>query len=370
MRELIHITYNTHSTALAAAGRFSEAYLFRDLSSIYQDSLINTFTKNQLDVFNYQQTRSELALLRKEREVEQIQTQNQQYLIYGLTSISLLTALLAYVFNQSRKEKAKANESLEQKNTEISAQRTELDELNKVKDRMLAIISHDFRTPLISLQNIIVMVEEKMITAEELKKVIPAISLEMQGAKSLLENLLNWARSHMHGDFVKPSRLVLHHIVDAQVAGFKKQLSDKNIEVINDVDEDIVALADSNLISLVIRNILGNSLKFCDMNGEIRVTAENDNKKVVCCVSDNGVGIPPEKLETLFNKAIISSQGTSGEKGSGIGLTLCRDFIELTGGRIWAESEEGIGSKFFISMPGTGGTKLEKEEFIEVDNKI
>jgi len=305
--------------------------------------------------------------LRTELEVEEVQTQNQRYLIYGLSIVSLLAALLAYVFNQSRRQKAKANKSLEQKNTEITAQRSELDELNKVKDKMLAIISHDFRTPLISLQNVIVMVEEKMITAKELEKAIPAISVEMQGAKNLLENLLNWARSHMHGDFVKPTKLYVRGILAEQIDSFRKQLDDKSITVTNSVDDALSAFADSNLISLVLRNLLGNSIKFCSLNGKIEVTAYEDDGNVVCCVSDDGLGIPPEKLTSLFSTAMASSQGTSGEKGSGIGLTLCRDFIDISGGSIWAESQEGNGSKFFISIPGAESIKIAVAEVLQAD---
>lgn len=362
VKELLQITYKTHSTALAAAGRFDEAYLFRDLSSIYQDSLSSAVTRNQLAIFNYQQEQSELALLRKQSEVNQAESEFQRLTIYALSTIAILAALAAYAFYLSRRMKSKANKSLEQKNEEINLQKVELDDLNRVKDKILAIISHDFRTPLVSLHSIISMIEQKMITQKEFEEVLPAVSKEMMGAQNLLDNLLNWAKSHMSGDFVKPEEIKLKNIVDEQIESLCKSIESKNLKIENALSEKDLAYADQNLISLVVRNILSNSVKFSYEDGSIKITATSIGNQIGLEIADDGIGMDQEVSASLFKEARPSNRGTIGEKGSGIGLMLCNDFIELNKGQISVESEVGKGSVFTISLPKATKHVEEREE--------
>lgn len=173
-----------------------------------------------------------------------------------------------------------------------------------------------------------------------------------KNAYILLENLLNWARNQQKLIKYKPSIFNLKYIVQESISVLNGIAGSKSISLIFDIDETLTAYFDKETVSTVIRNLISNSLKFTNTNGEIRVTVINFDIFLQISVKDSGVGMSPEVAHKLFKlDQIFSTFGTNREKGTGLGLILCKDFVEGNGGKIWVESELGKGSDFKFTLP-------------------
>lgn len=296
--------------------------------------------------------------LNKERELQQAlishQRQMQKVYIAIIVMVLLFSAYILYNYY----EKKKANLLLQQKNDEISRQNVEiqeqaqqLSELNNLKDKLFSIISHDLRSPLGSLVTLLNLTQQGYFTEEGFKEVIDELSKNVGYTSELLENLLKWAQSQMQGLKVTPSYFKLHEVAESKFALYSEQAQNKGITLSNMINDDIMAYADSAMIELVFRNLIANAIKFCDSGSTIMASASILNDNVLVSVTDTGTGISPENLEKLFGREIFSTRGTSNEKGTGLGLLLCKDFVNLNGGTIWAKSVHGVGSEFFFTIP-------------------
>jgi signal transduction histidine kinase len=243
------------------------------------------------------------------------------------------------------------NDEISRQNVEIQAQTQQLRELNQLKDKLFSIISHDLRSPLGSLISLLNLTQEGYFTEEGFKEVVDELSKNVGYTTELLENLLQWAQSQMQGIKVNPSNFSLHDVANSKIALYSDQAANKGIVLKNFIDKDIKVFADSAMMELVFRNLIANAIKFCTNGSTITTSASLMKDSVLVSVSDTGTGISPENLEKLFGKEIFSTKGTSNEKGTGLGLVLCKDFVFLNGGKIWAKSIQGVGSEFFFTIP-------------------
>lgn len=300
----------------------------------------------------------QIDLLNKERELQQaiITHQNQMRNVY-LVIIAMVLAFSVFIYYNYR-EKKKANLMLQQKNTEISRQNTEIQaqaqqlrELNQLKDKLFSIISHDLRSPLGSLITLLNLTQQGYFTEEGFKEVIDELSKNVGYTTELLENLLKWAQSQMQGLKVSPSDFTLHEVAQEKFKLYQEHAQNKGITLKNQIDPNLTVYADSAMIELVFRNLIANSIKFCNSGSVVRAAASVANGKVLVSVSDTGQGISAENLKKIFGNELFSTRGTANEKGTGLGLTLCKDFITLNGGEIWVKSVEGVGSEFFFTLP-------------------
>jgi signal transduction histidine kinase len=300
----------------------------------------------------------QIDLLNKERELQLaiISHHSQMQKVYIIIIVLILT-FTTYIF-YSYYEKKKANALLRQKNIEISRQNSEiqeqaerLSELNCLKDKLFSIISHDLRSPLSSLITLLNLTQQGYFTEEGFKEVIDELSKNVGYTKGLLENLLSWAHSQMQGLKLQSTHFNLHEMANSKFSLYSEQASAKGITLKNVIDESVQVYADSAMIELVFRNLLANAIKFCSNGCTITASASLMPNKVLISINDTGTGISPENLEKLFGKEIFSTKGTSNEKGTGLGLILCKDFVTLNGGEIWAKSVLGVGSEFFFTLP-------------------
>lgn len=300
----------------------------------------------------------QIDLLNKERELQQALISHQRQMQKVYIAIIVMVLLFSAYILYSYYEKKKANLLLQQKNDEISRQNVEiqeqaqqLSELNNLKDKLFSIISHDLRSPLGSLVTLLNLTQQGYFTEEGFKEVIDELSKNVGYTSELLENLLKWAQSQMQGLKVTPSYFKLHEVAESKFALYSEQAQNKGITLSNMINDDIMAYADSAMIELVFRNLIANAIKFCDSGSTIMASASILNDNVLVSVTDTGTGISPENLEKLFGREIFSTRGTSNEKGTGLGLLLCKDFVNLNGGTIWAKSVHGVGSEFFFTIP-------------------
>jgi signal transduction histidine kinase/Tfp pilus assembly protein PilF len=265
--------------------------------------------------------------------------------VFALTIVLLLTV---YRSGQRRKE---INKLLLQHQEDMEKRRDELERLNQVKDKFFSIISHDLRSPINALSGILDIMSRGGLTQEEFSVQTNELRHRFNHTRTLLNNLLDWTLLQMDKLSLQPARIDLYKIVDENIQ-LLTSLQTKKINLVNDVPEDAVGFADSNTINLVIRNLMTNAIKFTNDGGEVVITAEENGSKWVIGVQDNGIGINPDVQHMLFDKTSpYTTRGTANEKGTGLGLILCKEFVEKNSGQIWVESEEDKGSTFWFTLP-------------------
>lgn len=240
--------------------------------------------------------------------------------------------------------------SLKKTSERLHRQTEQLLSLNELKTRMFSIIAHDLRSPLASLISILNLAQAENLTESEIKYLLPILSKNVDSTSALLENLLHWAMSQQKGEHIQPESFNLKNIVIESVRFFEKRITEKGIRIIDAVENDTVLYADKNMIKMVMRNLIGNALKFCDNEDTITLLAKTEGDFVTVQVADTGVGMDASVMAQLFIFGKSGRLGTRNEKGTGLGLTLCKDFVEKNGGTIWAESEPGQGSIFSFRL--------------------
>ena len=236
----------------------------------------------------------------------------------------------------------------------IQLQNCNLNELNATKDKFFSIIAHDLKNPISNFRDMTkVLVESQdSFTKSEVSEYLSMLNNSADSLFGLLENLLEWSRSQRGIIKYEPVHLDFTYLANNVVSLTLPLAQAKKIELCSTVPENFIIDADVNMINTVLRNLVSNAIKFTDENGRIEISATDHEYYSEFTVSDSGVGISPDNLKKLFHiSENFSTLGTSNEKGTGIGLILCKEFIDKHGGRIWAESEFGVGTKFSFTIP-------------------
>ncbi|MGB3588005.1 MAG: HAMP domain-containing sensor histidine kinase, partial [Tunicatimonas sp.] len=279
-----------------------------------------------------------------------------------LTVITLIRHKRVQLANEQLKSK---NEEIEQKNrilkelhqqlkdqnSKITNQQKELEEMNTVKDKLFSIIAHDFRSPLNTIQGVLNLLHIDVLSSEELKSMLPHLSQKVNNNITLLDNLLNWARTQMNGLKINKINFTLRPEVEETVGLISQIASQKNIQIENNIEKQDQVHADPDMIQLVVRNLLSNAIKFTDTGGTIQISAQQQEDVVVTAISDTGVGMPESSVQQLFQQVGYSTKGTEQEKGTGLGLMLCDEFVRRNGGKIWVESKKDEGTTFYFTLP-------------------
>lgn len=250
--------------------------------------------------------------------------------------------------------------ALRQEVLKSKQQAEELQKLNQLKDRIFSIMAHDLRGPLLNLAEVLKMTTDDTISPEEFKLLSPALTKDITYTADLLENILHWSRSQLKGYSINREFFDLKDLIKAEVNYHLKSAAYKKIEIIQSVETEGISLvyADLVMMQMVIRNLLSNAIKFCHSQCEIDICSSYlDDEYADITISDNGVGISNENIQKIFNGENASSRGTQNEKGTGIGLMVCWDFMERNEGTIILESEVGEGTRFSLKIPKSPITK-------------
>lgn len=252
---------------------------------------------------------------------------------------------------QQKEEISQQRDDVIAKNIEIEKRKNELKKLNQVKDRLFSIVSHDLRSPLNSLKGTLALMEMGALDAEEIGHFSAELNKELAYVLELMENLLKWAKAQMDGMEAILKSIDIYDLVDNNV-GLLQPIADKKyIKIINEVSQSIVAQGDEEMIKLVIRNLISNAIKFTPDSGQIQIQCKTQDNELEIAIKDNGVGISPEKQARLFDaETHFTTKGTNSEKGTGLGLLICKEFIEKNNGRLWVESTLGEGSTFKFTL--------------------
>ncbi len=250
--------------------------------------------------------------------------------------------------------RVKAHLTIRKQQQHIQKQNEHLRELNVSKDRFFSIIAHDLRGPLSSLRNLAQLVTENFdnYRPDEFKKMISLQYTATENLYKLMDNLLTWSRIQRGMIDYRPQQMDLRMIIVRNVTLLTPNAEQKQITLKNLVQEQMGVYADLNMVDTVVRNLISNALKFTKPGGIVAVSVAQDEQYVEVSISDTGVGIPEKTLPLLFRIDVNCKRlGTAREEGTGLGLILCKEFVERHSGRIWVESEVGKGTTFRFTLP-------------------
>ena len=276
---------------------------------------------------------------------EQISAERKVTLFLG--ALAIIIAAAAFFVYRAMKKTARLNKL-------VSAQKEELEEMGKVKDKIFSIVSHDMRAPVNNLVAFSSILEEGQVSQEKLLLYIDQIKGTLDHTSTMMENLLNWAASQMQGFTPVTEEVSLAPIIENVYKGMEPALQKKNIAFVNTVLDQIMVMGDRNMIELIVRNLLNNAVKFTEVNGRIEINILQQDNRVQLEVKDTGVGLSENKLKMINAdsvRTLESTTGTAKEKGTGLGLMLSKHFALLMKGKIIAESKQGSGSVFALSLP-------------------
>ncbi|MEX0882886.1 MAG: tetratricopeptide repeat-containing sensor histidine kinase [Cyclobacteriaceae bacterium] len=348
----------------------SALYHFK-LHKSFEDSILNIQSENKIREMEakYEFNKKEAELKQAQREQELEREQEMEKLIRFWMTILLLVILVAFfIAIRSIKSQRKARllvtkqkNELEKLNKEILRQKEETEkvakdlfEVNQTKDKLFGIVGHDLKSPINSLKGLMQYVVDENLSQEEFLLVSKQLRNEVEQVHFTLINLLQWAKSQMKGIMTEIEKVSINRIMEENLNLYKPVAEVKKIKINNHLLPHTNCMADREHVHLILRNLINNSLKFTNVNGQINIYSQlKGDKYWEISVEDNGVGMGPDILSNLF-KPIIEERkryGTAGEKGTGLGLQLTKDFILKNEGEINVESELGKGSKFTFTLP-------------------
>jgi len=331
---------------------YKRAFQYQSQYIAYRDSINNEETIRKMA-----DLRTEYEVAQKQAEVELLnqRQKTQQIINISLAIILLLMGSAAFIWYQNSQSRKKTNQMLEQQKAEIQKQRDQLEEVVNMKDKFFGIISHDLRSPVNSLQGIAQLLNHyvKSRDQEQVELFVKMAEQSVNNLSSLIDNLLSWAMTQQGELPYYPEKIKLHYTIEEVMRLFSGAAASKNIRFNCRIEENMELWADRDSVFALLRNLVNNALKFTKENGEVLLDAKSNHQWAVIEVKDTGTGISKDKIDSLFSgyDKAKSTKGTSGEKGSGLGLALCKEIIELNHGKIEVESVINKGTTFRIKLP-------------------
>lgn len=334
-----------------AEEQFEKAFLHQSQYIIYRDSINNEETTQKIadlrTAYEVAQKQSEIDLLREKDKRSKVRAGS-------LIVVLVLVGILAYVLFRNNRRKKLVNMKLIKQQEILKSHRDQLQSLNQTKDRFFSIISHDLRGPVNAFNGISSLIKH-YIRENDMKNLVEVteyIDKSASQLSTLLDNLLDWAVSQQGSFPYNPDKLHLNPIVAEIVEVFQTSAHAKKITMKVNISKEIFVWADRNSLTTILRNLVNNALKFTNAEGSITIAATENNRMATIEIADTGIGIPEEKLKSIFELIEKkNTHGTAGEKGLGLGLQLAYDFTEMNNGSISVKSKENAGTTFTVKIP-------------------
>lgn len=346
---------NTRYKILKSQGKYEEAIDAFERLKVVSDSLVETQQSAEMGritaQYEFNQQRNELRLQQQQAELDSQEKLNRQQLTIQVSVIAILAIIiLLAVLYRSYSLKIRSFKMLTEKNKEIKNQRDQLRASNKVKNKLFSIIGHDLRSPISSLNGLLNLVKNKIANKEDLENILPKLIDNFDKTSTLLNNLLSWTTSQMEGYTLEFTDFNIKTVLERVIENARLQLEDKSIDITFEGDSTIVH-GEENMLEIICHNLLSNAIKFCEENDliEVKITQAD---KVRVSIKDSGIGMSEERIKTILNDNNFSStQGTHKEIGSGLGLTICKDFLQKNNSELHIESKPKEGSVFYFYLP-------------------
>lgn len=325
--------------------------LYQTIEDVYFSNKVSRFSLLETDI------NAEVRRLRTQLGQDSVRLGSlwNQVTIIGL--IACLFAIVSAAFFiknlRGQDQLLDANEVLRKLNSELEEKGEELATLNETKDRLFAIIGHDLRSPINSLKGLFDMMDDRMISEKEFMVFSAKLRNGVEHVYFALNNLLLWAHAQMQGISTQAKDVTMAPLVKEVTLLLGDFANEKGVELITNIPDDSKVYADPDHLKLIFRNLISNALKFTPKGGSVRIVGSRLDNNMLFSVIDNGIGMSNATLQNLFKRQSFQSRyGTNGEKGTGLGLMLCQDFIEKNKGKVWAESTPNEGSTFHFTIPG------------------
>ncbi len=333
------------------------------LSALREYVKLNSTVENEITnkrLYEYK-NQLEFEKFRRAQELQEYENERQRTLLISVFSVLIVVLIAAVILLRLNSKKKKINTLLQEQNEIIKSnsvtlqeKNSELVSLNYAKDRLFSIIAHDLKNPFFVMINAAELLKEdyKILPDEERLSFIGRISDTANGTYNLLENLLNLSASRTGVIDFNPQNLEVAPLFESIEKLYKTQMENKQISFSNTIPAGLVINADKGMMELVFRNLINNAVKYSNTGGLIKVAASRENGSVLISVEDNGTGMSEEVKNNLFSETFHKSvKGTRGEKGTGLGISLCKDFVDKNGGKISVTSQAGKGTVFTIEIP-------------------
>lgn len=345
----------------SSKGNYQNAFMWQREYQKLKDKLYKKeYADAGLIETDYNAAEKDEALLQEQQLKDEANTKQINklklisYILVGAFALASTFLLLIYLKRKSRikytKELEEKNKQIQEKNEAILSQSKNLEEINAVKDKLFSIVSHDLKDSVTSIKGLIDILKDGTLTNDEFNELVPELSENADNASLLLFNLLNWSKSQMESLEPKPEYFNLKDVFSEKVKLVEQKIEKKKIILVDETRDDTI-FADRSMVEIIIQNLLTNAVKFCRAGDVISISNSSQNGKSLFFIKDTGVGISVENQEKLFKSNSFTTIGTTNEKGTGLGLTICKELVELNHGKIWVESSINIGSKFYIELP-------------------
>jgi signal transduction histidine kinase len=305
--------------------------LFAGFSFLIQSFILSIGVVSRYQKVNEDLLRSTLKRLQKEHEAKLIKLRNTE----------LVTQ----------------NEIIENQKAQLAEQANVLEEMNLTKDKLLTVLAHDLRAPVNNLKAILSLLSNRLMTADEFYGVSAKLRTDVEHVNQMLEEVLQWVKSQHGGIVPRQVEFDLKDQLEGIVKLFLPVANSKNIFMKVEGAPSLKVMADQDHIHIILRNLLSNAIKFSPTGGTVTLKILEDESVARVIITDAGIGMPQEMIENITSgKRILSTRGTQGEKGTGLGLLLCREFIQLNGGEFFIESKEEEGSAVSFTLPKISGS--------------
>ena len=333
-------------------GDYKQALALSEERQDLNDSLFNVQKAAEIEnlevAYELKKTKAHMQEL-KESEEKILRQKNVTQLVALLLALSLLTVF--YFFR-----------SAHQLNKKLLASEMKLKQANHTKDRLLSIVGHDLRNPIVNIVMVLDLVGSDQLSKEEASKILSQLKEDAATTLQTLDNLLQWGATQMNGVVIQPKAFVAHELIQREIVQMQHIAERKGIELFDQLPESLRLLADPEHFRFVVRNLLHNAIKFTPVGGKVVLTASSEQPGFALVkIIDSGVGIPTEKRAHIFEQIGQSAYGTQNEKGNGIGLSLCKQFVTENGGRIWVEGNEpqaGVSFCFTLALATSSNAYL------------
>ncbi|MEM9297283.1 MAG: tetratricopeptide repeat-containing sensor histidine kinase [Bacteroidota bacterium] len=349
------LAFYTSYKILKVQKRYKEALERHEKYHTIADSLVETQQSAEMGrltaQYGFNEEKNDLLLAQKEAELENQQVVSNQQLTINISIVVIVAIVVVLIFvYRAYSLKINGNKLLKEKNNQIKAQRDVLEETNRVKNKLFSIIAHDLRSPINTLNGLLYLVRNKMADQEDLETTLPKLIDSFDHASNLLNNLLNWAIGQMEGYTLEFKDFKIKEVFERCLASARFRLEEKSITCTIE-GEDASVFGEENMIEIVCQNLLGNAIKYCEHGDTINLKISVSNN--VCVqVIDTGIGISADKIDILLNENdFLSTAGTYNEKGSGLGLMICKDMLKKNNSDLKIESVENAGSTFSFCLP-------------------
>lgn len=345
------ITYELLYKINKGNGLTDKALRYHENYKVLSDSITRIDNLNSLEVLKakkeFEKKEEYLILENQKKEAKQ-----NLFLIIAIIVLSTLGLLIFLLTKQSKTRKT-FNKQLQIKTTALEKRENELNLINATKDKLFSIIGHDLRGPINALGSVLGLVKNNEITVAEFFDFTPKLKNDVDAISFTLNNLLSWGRSQMSGSVTNPSHINLFELINNNENFLRELTYNKSIHIKNYVSEKSIVWADKNQIDLLIRNLLSNAIKFTNDKGIITISSKEEKNYIEIVITDNGVGMSEEVKNRLFSfdNILVTTYGTANEKGTGLGLPLCKEMVENNNGKIWVESKINKGSSFYFRLP-------------------